>query len=262
MNFRSLIKSLLYPIYESRILKNLDLNKTPRHIGVILDGNRRWSKANPSVTGDISSARGHRAGAEKIIELLQWCEETRIEVVTLWLLSSDNLKRPVEELESLFAIIGDAVEDLTTTSRWQIRPVGSLELLPTGLRELLKNAEAKTSSIKGITVNVAIGYGGRLEIVDAVKRYIADSGLVGKSPGEIAKNLSVETIDQFLYTAGQPDPELVIRTSGEQRLGGFLLWQTHQSEFYFCEAYWPDFRRVDFLRALRAYAQRNRRFGR
>ena len=103
---------------------------------------------------------------------------------------------------------------------------------------------------------------GRLEIVDAVKRYIDDSGRVGKSPADIANGLSVETIDQFLYTAGQPDPELVIRTSGEQRLGGFLLWQSHQSEFYFCEAYWPDFRRVDFLRGLRAYAQRNRRFGR
>ena len=262
MSLRLWIKSFLYPIYEARILKHLDLNKTPHHIGVILDGNRRWSKANPSSTGDTSSLRGHRAGAEKIIELLQWCEETRIAVVTLWLLSSDNLKRTPEELEPLFSIIGQTVEDLSAKGKWRIRPVGSFELLPSRLREILKNAESKTSSINGITVNVAIGYGGRLEIVDAVKRYIDDSGRVGKSPADIANGLSVETIDQFLYTAGQPDPELVIRTSGEQRLGGFLLWQSHQSEFYFCEAYWPDFRRVDFLRALRAFAQRNRRFGR
>ena len=262
MSLRLWIKSLLYPIYEARILKHLDLTKTPHHIGVILDGNRRWSKANPSATGDISSIRGHRAGAEKIIELLQWCEEVRIEVVTLWLLSSDNLKRTPEELEPLFSIIGQTVEDLSASGQWRIRPVGSFELLPSSLRAILKEAESKSSSIAGITVNVAIGYGGRLEIVDAVKRYIDDSGRVGKSPEDIAKALSVETIDQFLYTAGQPDPELVIRTSGEQRLGGFLLWQSHQSEFYFCEAYWPDFRRVDFLRALRAYAQRNRRFGR
>jgi short-chain Z-isoprenyl diphosphate synthase len=126
---------------------------------------------------------------------------------------------------------------------------------------MLRDVEAKTASIDGITVNVAIGYGGRLEIIDAVKRYISEAGSIGKNSGEIAEALSAEKIDQYLYTAGQPDPELVIRTSGEQRLGGFLLWQSHQSEFYFCEAYWPDFRKVDFLRALRSYAVRERRLG-
>jgi len=262
MKVRSLVKSALYPIYERRILAHLDLKKTPRHIGVILDGNRRWSKENPSITGDTSSARGHRAGASKIIELLGWCEETEITVVTLWLLSSDNLKRPEAELNSLFEIITETVQALGATGRWAIRPVGALELLPEALRGTLKEVERKSSGIGGITVNVAIGYGGRLEIVDAVKRYITDSAAVGKASEAIAHDLSVETIDQFLYTAGQPDPELVIRTSGEQRLGGFLLWQSHQSEFYFCEAYWPDFRRVDFLRALRSYAMRERRFGR
>ena len=262
MNLRSTIKSALYPIYERRILANLDLRKTPHHIGLILDGNRRWAKENPSATGDTSSAHGHRAGANKIIELLNWCEETEINLVTIWLLSSDNLKRPSGELESLFTIIGDTVKQLSSTGRWRIRPVGSFELLPQELRDTLKSAESKTAQIGGITVNVAIGYGGRLEIVDAVKRYIADSANVGKDAKKIADDLTVDTIDQFLYTAGQPDPELVIRTSGEQRLGGFLLWQSHKSEFYFCEAYWPDFRRVDFLRALRSYAARERRLGR
>lgn len=262
MKVRALIKSALYPLYERRILANLDLKKTPHHIGVILDGNRRWAKENPSLSGDTSSARGHRAGANKIIELLGWCEETEINVVTLWLLSSDNLKRPDAELSPLFAIIEETVNQLGSTGRWKIRPVGSFELLPASLRATLKEVESKSSGIDGITVNVAIGYGGRLEIVDAVKRYIADSSSVGRSSKEIADALTVETIDQFLYTAGQPDPELVIRTSGEQRLGGFLLWQSHQSEFYFCEAYWPDFRRVDFLRALRSYSMRERRFGR
>ena len=261
MSVRSLIKSALYPIYERRLLSSLDLAKTPRHIGVILDGNRRWAKENPSIDGDTSSAHGHRAGAGKIIELLEWCEDTKIEVVTLWLLSSDNLKRSESELRPLFAIIEETVKELAATGRWRIRPVGSFELLPSELRDVLAAAESHTNSIDAITVNVAIGYGGRLEIVDAVKRYIEDSGKVGKDLSRIANELTVETIDQFLYTAGQPDPELVIRTSGEQRLGGFLLWQSHQSEFYFCEAYWPDFRRVDFLRALRAYALRNRRFG-
>jgi short-chain Z-isoprenyl diphosphate synthase len=120
---------------------------------------------------------------------------------------------------------------------------------------------AKTKGIKGVLVNVAIGYGGRSEIADAVKSVITSEANLGKSPAEIANSISVEEISRHLYTAGLPDPDLVIRTSGEQRLGGFLLWQSANSEFYFCEAYWPDFRRVDFLRALRAYSQRSRRFG-
>ena len=261
MTLRSLIKSALYPIYERRLMAQLDLSRTPHHIGVILDGNRRWAKENPSKSGDTSSSHGHRAGAEKIIELLDWCEETDINVVTLWLLSSDNLKRGAQELENLMSIIGETVADLSATGRWKIRPVGSLELLPEPLCALLKSAEEKTSGIEGITVNVAIGYGGRLEIIDAFKKYLIESGASGKKFSEIADELTVNSLDQYLYTAGQPDPELVIRTSGEQRLGGFLLWQSHQSEFYFCEAYWPDFRRVDFLRALRSYAMRERRLG-
>lgn len=262
MAIKSLIKSALYPLYEKRLLKSLDLKKTPHHIGVILDGNRRWSKENPSATGDTSPRRGHMAGAEKIIELLDWCEETEISVVTLWLLSSDNFKRDSDEIESLLEIIEDAVGRLRSAGRWKIRPVGSFELLPESLQKMLRDVETQTSAIDGITVNVAIGYGGRLEIIDAVKRYIVEADSIGKSSNEIASALSAEKIDQYLYTAGQPDPELVIRTSGEQRLGGFLLWQSHQSEFYFCEAYWPDFRRVDFLRALRSYAIRERRLGR
>jgi short-chain Z-isoprenyl diphosphate synthase len=261
MSLRSLVKSALYPAYERRLMAKLDLTRTPHHIGVILDGNRRWAKENPSPSGDISSSRGHKAGADKIIELLQWCEETDINVVTLWLLSSDNLKRSPDELEKLISIIGKTVDDLSATGRWKIRPVGSLDLLPHALALRLKNAESKTAQISGITVNVAIGYGGRLEIVDAFKKYLQESSATGKAVSEIAEALSVDSINPYLYTAGQPDPELVIRTSGEQRLGGFLLWQSHQSEFYFCEAYWPDFRRVDFLRALRSYAARQRRLG-
>jgi len=261
MTFRSIIKSALYPIYERRLVSKLDLSRTPRHIGVILDGNRRWAKENPSKSGDTSSSRGHRAGAGKIIELLTWCEETSIDVVTLWLLSSDNLKRSPAELESLFGIIGETVDDLSATGRWSIKVVGSRELLPDSLNNRLSAAEAKTQGIGGVAVNVAIGYGGRLEIVDAVKKYLMECENSGKSIANISEDLDASAIDRYLYTAGQPDPELVIRTSGEQRLGGFLLWQSHQSEFYFCEAYWPDFRRVDFLRALRSYAARERRLG-
>ena len=255
------IKSVLYPIYERRIFSKLDFAQTPRHVGVILDGNRRWSKANPAADGDTSTSRGHKAGAEKIIDLLDWCEESKVEVLTIWLLSNQNLNRPPQELEPLLQIIGDTVNDLASRRRWEIRPVGSMELLPKNLVDQLTDVAVKTRGIKGVVINVAIGYGGRSEIADAVKSLITSEAAAGKSPAEIANSISVDEISRHLYTAGLPDPDLVIRTSGEQRLGGFLLWQSAHSEFYFCEAYWPDFRRVDFLRALRAYSQRNRRFG-
>jgi len=226
-----------------------------------LDGNRRWAKANPTADGDVSTSRGHRAGANKIVALLDWCEEVNVKVVTLWLLSNDNLKREAAELNPLLAIIGETVAELGKLGRWEVRPMGSLELLPEELRTKLNSVAEKSKGIEGVIVNVAIGYGGRKEIVDAVKNVISESARSGKSAQEIADALSVEDINKNLYTAGQPDPELVIRTSGEQRLGGFLLWQSAHSEFYFCEAYWPDFRKVDFLRALRAYSVRERRFG-
>ena len=255
------IKSILYPLYERRLFANLDFTQTPRHVGVILDGNRRWSKANPAADGDTSTSRGHKAGAEKIIDLLDWCEESKVEVLTIWLLSNQNLSRPPAELEPLLEIIAETVNDLASRRRWEIRPVGSMELLPANLVEQLSDVASKTKGIKGVLINVAIGYGGRSEIADAVKSIITSPANTGKSAVEIASTINVEEIGRHLYTAGLPDPDLVIRTSGEQRLGGFLLWQSAHSEFYFCEAYWPDFRRVDFLRALRAYSQRNRRFG-
>jgi short-chain Z-isoprenyl diphosphate synthase len=255
------IKSILYPLYERRLFANLDFTQTPHHVGVILDGNRRWSKANPAADGDTSTSRGHKAGAEKIIDLLDWCEESKVEVLTIWLLSNQNLSRPPAELEPLLAIIADTVNDLASRRRWEIRPVGSMELLPKELVDQLNDVAIKTKGIKGVLINVAIGYGGRSEIADAVKSIITSPENSGKSAAEIANSINVDEIGRHLYTAGLPDPDLVIRTSGEQRLGGFLLWQSAHSEFYFCEAYWPDFRRVDFLRAIRAYSQRNRRFG-
>ena len=255
------IKSILYPLYERRLFANLDFKQTPHHVGVILDGNRRWSKANPAADGDTSTSRGHKAGAEKIIDLLDWCEESKVEVLTIWLLSNQNLSRPPAELEPLLAIISDTVNDLASRRRWEIRPVGSMELLPEKMVDQLNDVASKTKGIKGVLINVAIGYGGRSEIADAVKSIITSPANADKSAAQIASLISVDEIGRHLYTAGLPDPDLVIRTSGEQRLGGFLLWQSAHSEFYFCEAYWPDFRRVDFLRALRAYSQRNRRFG-
>lgn len=261
LNLKLALKSLLYPLYERRLFEQLDFSQTPHHIGVILDGNRRWSKANPSLDGDTSSTRGHKIGASKIVNLLDWCDETEVKVVTLWLLSNQNLHRPAEELAPLLKIIGETIDELVTRGRWEIRPVGSMELLPADLQQRLKAAASASKGIPGVLVNVAIGYGGRSEIADAVKSLILEGAERGASAEEIAESVSVDEISKHLYTAGLPDPDLVIRTSGEQRLGGFLLWQSAHSEFYFCEAYWPDFRRVDFLRALRAYAQRHRRHG-
>jgi len=247
---------VLYPAYEARMLRRMPANDLPKHVGVMLDGNRRWAKAVGRDT-----AHGHRAGAANIEPLLGWCDEAGIEVVTLWLLSTDNLNRPDAELAPLLDIIGEAVASLADQQRWRIHPVGALDLLPTSLTQRLKAAEEATRDVDGMLVNVAVGYGGRREIADAVRSLLQEASAKGMSMEELATVIDVEHIAEHLYTKGQPDPDLVIRTSGEQRLGGFLLWQSAQSEFYFCEAYWPDFRRVDFLRAVRAYAQRERRFG-
>jgi short-chain Z-isoprenyl diphosphate synthase len=247
---------VLYSIYERRIAAGLNPDRIPRHVGVILDGNRRWAAGQGG-----STAQGHAAGAAKIEELLSWCNEVGVEVVTLWLLSTDNLGRPAAELAPLLDIISRTVTELAGTQRWRINPVGALDLLPEQTALALKTAAESTATVTDMTVNVAVGYGGRREVVDAVRALLADAALHGTSLDELAATIDADDIAGFLYTKGQPDPDLVIRTSGEQRLGGFLLWQSAHSEFYFCEAYWPDFRRVDFLRALRAYGARQRRFG-
>jgi len=247
----------VYALYERRIAASLSPEQVPRHVGVILDGNRRWAR-----NAGTSAATGHQRGADKIADLLTWSEEIGVEVVTLWMLSTDNLSRSAEELTALLGIIEDAVRDLASTGRWRVQAVGSLDLLPAATVQALKEAEASTRDVSGLHVNVAVGYGGRREIADAVQSILREHARAGTTLDELAESFSVEHIAEHLYTKGQPDPDLVIRTSGEQRLGGFLLWQSAHSEYYFCEAYWPDFRRVDFLRAVRAYAARERRLGR
>ena len=250
------LTDLAYGAYERRLKAQLPADRRPRHVGVILDGNRRWATAQGS-----SSSAGHRAGAAKIVEFLGWCDDVDVEVVTLWLLSTDNLARPANELQALMAIIEDTVLDLVGQGRWRLNPVGALDLLPDHTARVLKEAKEVTADINGSLVNIAVGYGGRREVVDAVRSLLHEHASQGTTLDELASLLDVEHIAEHLYTRGQPDPDLVIRTSGEQRLSGFLMWQSAHSEFYFCEAYWPDFRHVDFLRALRAYAERHRRFG-
>jgi short-chain Z-isoprenyl diphosphate synthase len=238
------------------MVKALPADQIPQHVGVMLDGNRRWARAVGADT-----AHGYQAGAANIEPLLDWCEEVGVKVVTLWLLSTDNLNRPPDQLAGLLSIIEGAVATLAEAGRWRLHPVGALDLLPASTAARLKAAEDATQDAPGLLVNVAVGYGGRREIADAVRALLHEQASKGMTLEELAEVIDVEHIAEHLYTKGQPDPDLVIRTSGEQRLGGFLLWQSAHSEFYFCEAYWPDFRRVDFLRAIRAYAQRERRFG-
>jgi short-chain Z-isoprenyl diphosphate synthase len=255
-DWKSGIRRVLYPAYEARLARRLPTDRLPKHVGVMLDGNRRWARA---AGADV--AHGHRAGAANISPLLEWCDEVGVEVVTLWLLSTDNLNRPAAELGPLLGIIEEVVADLAASGRWRLHPVGALDLLPAATARRLKEAADETRDVDGLIVNIAVGYGGRREIADAVRSLLHEHAMKGTSIEELAEILDVDHIGEHLYTKGQPDPDLVIRTSGEQRLGGFLLWQSAHSEFYFCEAYWPDFRRVDFLRAVRAYAERQRRFG-
>ena len=248
-------RDLGYRLYERRLEAYLSGKMVPRHVGVMCDGNRRWARS----AGHTDVSKGHRKGADKIFELLQWCKETGVEVVTLWLLSTDNLSRQEEELGPLLTIIEDTVNGLVDDG-WRVNPVGALDLLPDDTARVLKYAAEATVNNPGVLVNVAVGYGGRREIADAVRSLLIEQANKGTTIEQLAESIDVEHIAEHLYTAGQPDPDLVIRTSGEQRLGGFLLWQSTHSEFYFCDAYWPAFRKVDFLRALRAYSERNRRF--
>lgn len=260
-------ESFVYGLYERRLMAQIKAKKVPEHVGVILDGNRRWAKRM-----GFGASQGHKRGADKIEEFLGWARAAGVRIVTLWLLSTDNLSRDPDELSPLLDIIAHAVDELAATRTWRLRLVGAVDLLPAPVAARLRDAVASTGPARAdeadaaadprMQVNIAVGYGGRQEIADAVRAVLRERAAAGASLEEVAESLSEEDITAHLYTKGQPDPDLVIRTSGEQRLSGFLLWQSVHSEYYFCEVYWPAFRRVDFLRALRDYSRRERRLGR
>lgn len=250
--------SLLYRLYQRRLRRWLGGQDLPKHVAMIVDGNRRWARQRSLE----SAAHGHRAGAAKIREFLGWCDELDIKVVTLYLLSADNITgRASDELSELFEIIAEVADDLSHYRDWRVQHVGTEEGLPESLVSALDAAEKRTASKKGLHVNLAVGYGGRREIADAVRSILRSHGKEGGTVEELAELLTPEMIADHLYTGGQPDPDLVIRTSGEQRLSDFMLWQSAHSEFYFVEAFYPDLREVDFLRAVRDYARRHRRYG-
>lgn len=225
---------------------------------MIIDGNRRWAKQ----LGLADAADGHRAGAAKMIEFLSWCDRAGIGTVTLYLLSRDNLtSRAGAELAQLQGIIAKLAGQIAENERWQVQHVGSVEGLDEELASALSNAQSVSAPRTGMHVNLAVGYGGRSEIVDAMRAIVRGHADRGGTIAELADIVTPDLIGEHLYTGGQPDPDLVIRTSGEQRLSDFMLWQSAHSEFYFVEALGPDLREVDFLRALRDFASRERRYG-
>lgn len=257
---KRLVKKPLYRIYESRILKFLDRDKLPQHIGVIHDGHRRYARAE----GLPDYAAGYRVGMKKFVEFLGWADELEIPAVTCWLLSTENLSRPADELEPYYDVLIDLFHDIPNKIEGHdvsVRFVGSLDLLPQRLTDAAKELEGICSRGQR-RVTIALAYGGRQEIVDATRELVGRLAQEGVAADQIADQIDAESLGSFMYSADLPDPDLVIRTSGETRLSGFLLWQAAYAEFSFVDVYWPDFRRVDFLRAIRDFSHSTRRYGR
>lgn len=255
------VKRLLYYTYGKLLEREVRKGTLPFHIGLILDGNRRYARE----MGFEDVTMGHKEGARKLDDVLKWCVELGIRIMTIWVLSTDNAQRNKDEVAALLKVIEEKIVELSKNpivqkNGIQIRALGNLDMLPKELKEAIRRSEMSTKDHTNHILNIAVGYGGREEIVDAVKKAIREKR--GCSIDEVADTICADDITSHLYTNGIPDPDLIIRTSGEIRLSGFLLWQSAYSEFYFCDALWPVFRKIDFLRAIRSFQHRNRRFGR
>ena len=263
MGIAQLVRSTLYKLYADRLLQLVEKRPLPRHVALILDGNRRFARNR----GLGPPSLGHRLGAEKLDELLEWCDELAIPTVTVWALSMENLHRDQEELNQLIEVIQVKLRDLALAQSHRRSPrsihvVGRLDVLPASLRDAIAEAEVSTAPFGPMSMNIALGYDGREEITEAVRGFLLERAEAEMSLTDVAHELTTEGIAGRLYRNGDPDPDLIIRTSGELRLSGFLLWQSANSELYFCDTLWPAFRKVDFLRAIRSYQERERRFGR
>ena len=258
---RSLVLAPVYRLYTHRLRNEVLRRPPPEHVAVILDGNRRWA----SSSGLLEPGAGHQAGADKVDELIEWCARLDVRQVTVWALARENMTRSDEEIEALLDVIARKLEALAELHREhpiRIRVLGRRGDLPDGLRRTVESAERSTAMNDGLRLNVALGYSGRDELVDAVRALVSSLAESGHQPSELAGLITTDSLAQHLYMAGEPDPDLIVRTSGEQRLSGFLPWQGSHSELYFTDVYWPAFRELDFLRAIRSFQQRDRRFGR
>jgi short-chain Z-isoprenyl diphosphate synthase len=252
-----LLQDFVYRMYARRLRSQLATKPKPAHVGIIIDGNRRWARQQ----GMTDLGLGHQHGAQHVERVLHWCQAAGIKHVTLFLCSTENLlRRDDSEVAFLMRVIEEIVASNLNRPdpAWQVHIAGMLDALPDSTARALKEVvEATRDCPTGKHVTLAIGYGGRQEVINAFVSFLQEQAAAGRSLDTVTAN----DIARHLYTAGQPDPDLVIRTSGEQRLSNFLIWQSAYSELYFCEAYWPAFREIDFLRALRSYAARSRRHG-
>jgi tritrans,polycis-undecaprenyl-diphosphate synthase [geranylgeranyl-diphosphate specific] len=251
------IQSPIYKIYEKRLWNQIKDGKRPHHIGVILDGNRRYARKK-----GLDGKEGHIFGADKVELLLNWCLKLEIKIITLYAFSTENFNRSPEEVKKIMELLIERLKKITEEplimeNKVKVKFIGRREFLPKEINKLIDDIEEKTEKHDNFLLNVAVSYGGRAEIVDAVKKIVEK---VQDKELEISK-INEEVISENLYTEGIPDPDLIIRTSGEERLSGFLLWQSAYSELYFIDIYWPAFRKIDLWRAVRVYQQRERRYG-
>jgi tritrans,polycis-undecaprenyl-diphosphate synthase [geranylgeranyl-diphosphate specific] len=249
----------IYRIYENRLHSQIQKDEIPSHIGIILDGNRRWATGR-----GLSYGEGHEEGANRVEQLLDWCDELKIRTVTLYVLSTENLNRSADEVRDLYTLLEGRFKKLLEDQRIyryrvKVKAIGQLDLLPESMRKILTDIEGRTASFGDHYLNIAVAYGGRAEITDIVRTIAQDvkSGLI--TPDKITE----ETIEGRLYTAYLPkqEPDLIIRTSGEERMSGFMLWQGAYSELVFVDVYWPAFRKIDLMRAIRTFQRRTRRYG-
>ena len=248
----------IYQLYEWHILRNLKPEGMPKHIAIIMDGNRRYSK----IQGNINVVKGHEIGVDTLEKVLDWSIDLGIDIVTAYAFSTENFNRPRKEVKGLMNLFVKNFKRIVEHEKIhknevKVKVVGRTELLPKNVREAINEAEESTKHYTKKLFNLAIGYDGRLEIIDAIKKIVK-----GIKSGQINEDdIDEDLVNKNLYTAGLDDPNLIIRTSGEERLSGFLLWQSSYSELYFCDSLWPELRKTDFLRAIRSYQERERRFG-
>ncbi len=252
-------QNLIYKIYEKHLLNQINQYPFPQHIGIILDGNRRWSKIK-----EVEKERGHKIGADIAEDLLNWIYELGIKITTVYVLSDENLERESYEIDNIYSLLEDKLIRLYNDTRIhnkqiRIKSIGDFKKLPKGLQNILKKLELKTENYQNMYLNIAIAYGGQKELLNAIKKIsvAVKEGIID------IDDIDEKLIESNLYTAHLPqaEPDLILRTSGEKRLSGFLLWQSAYSELIFVDIFWPEFRKIDLMRAIRTYQKRSRRYG-
>ena len=252
-------RNLIYKIYEKHLTNQINQFPFPQHIGIILDGNRRWSKIM-----DIDKVKGHQMGADIAEDLLNWIYDLGIKITTVYVLSNENLYRETQELENIYSLLEDKLTSLYNDRRIhnkhiRVKSIGEFNKLPERLQDILRKLEKRTENYKNMYLNIAIAYGGQKELIDAIRK-IATSVKENKISID---DINEKIIEANLYTAHLPqaEPDLILRTSGEKRLSGFLLWQSAYSELIFVDIFWPEFRKIDLMRAIRTFQNRARRYG-